>query len=234
MKAFLLAAGFGTRLKPITDTIPKCLVPVSGRPLIEFWFDLFAKHGIDEVLINTHYLSEIVENYFVKRKNDGIKIKLIHEPKLLGSAGTLRENSDFVKNEKAFAVFYADNLTNLNFTDLQNFHFSHKFPASIGVFKTENPKACGILETDSEKTVVSFEEKPQNPKSDLANGGIYVFNQEVIESISQGEVVDLGFDVLPKFVGKMKAWEIDGFLQDVGTHENLRKAEKLLEGENKK
>ncbi|KAA3606999.1 MAG: nucleotidyltransferase family protein [Calditrichaeota bacterium] len=228
MKAFLLAAGFGTRLKPITDSVPKCLVPISGRPLIEFWFDLFKKYGVTEVLINTHYLVEEVESYFTNRKNDGIKITLINEKKLLGSAGTIRDNKEFVKGEEYFAVFYADNLTNLNIQNLENFHKSHKFPVTVGVFRTETPKACGILETDSTQTVVSFEEKPQNPKSNLANGGVYIFDSKVIDSIAKGDIIDVGYDLLPQFVSRMKAWEIDGILHDIGTHENLAKAEKLL------
>lgn len=228
MKAFLLAAGFGTRLRPITDTIPKCLVPVLGKPLIEFWFDLFKKYGITEVLINTHYLVEEVEKYFANRQDDGLKVNLIHEKKLLGSAGTIRENKDFVKGEESFAVFYADNLTNLNIENLKNFHKSHKLPITVGVFRTETPKACGILETDSNQTVISFEEKPENPKSNLANGGVYIFDSKVIDSIAEGGVIDVGYDVLPQFVGQMKAWEIDGILQDIGTHKNLAKAEKLL------
>ncbi len=228
MKAFLLAAGFGTRLRPITDTIPKCLVPISGRPLIEFWFDLFKKYGITEVLINTHYLVEEVEKYFANRKEDGVKVTLINEKKLLGSAGTIRDNKKFVEGEESFAVFYADNLTNLNIDNLNNFHKSHKLPITVGVFRTETPKACGILETDSTKTVISFEEKPEKPKSNLANGGVYIFDSKVIQNIAEGDIIDVGFDLLPQFVNAMKAWEIDGILQDIGTHQNLAKAEKLL------
>src|SRR5436190_1840119 len=97
MKAFLLAAGIGSRLRPITDHTPKCLVPVKGKPLLEWWFILMQKHGITDFLINTHHLCDQVDS-FVKRAAPeyDLRFKLSHEPELIGSAGTLRENFDFV------------------------------------------------------------------------------------------------------------------------------------------
>lgn len=91
MKAFLLAAGLGTRLRPLTDTIPKCLVPINGKPLLQYWIDLFEKHGIDEVCINLHYLSDQVVN-FIKANPSKIKWHLSYEPELLGSGGTIFSN----------------------------------------------------------------------------------------------------------------------------------------------
>ena len=94
MKAFLLAAGKGTRLRPLTFKTPKCLVPVNGKPLIDYWFDLFELYGIDEILINTSHLAETVEAY-IKDHSRGLKIKVVYEETLLGSGGTIKKNWDF-------------------------------------------------------------------------------------------------------------------------------------------
>ncbi len=121
MKAFLLAAGKGVRLRPLTNTLPKCLIPILDKPLIEYWFDLFRKYNITDVLINLNYLPEQVKDYVDKNVFD-LNIIWIYESELLGSAGTLRENEDFVKGEESFWVFYADNLTNINLANMQSFH----------------------------------------------------------------------------------------------------------------
>ena len=125
MKAFLMAAGLGTRLRPITNTIPKCMVPIQGKPLLAWWMDLFEKHGVSDVLINTHYLPESVRKFIdLYNKNPEHHTKMIesYEPILLGSAGTLRKNRDFVVGENSFLICYADNLTNADLTALAAFH----------------------------------------------------------------------------------------------------------------
>jgi mannose-1-phosphate guanylyltransferase len=224
MKAFLLAAGLGTRLKPITDTIPKCLVPICGKPLLGWWFDLLEKHHVDEVLINLHYLPKLVME-FVASYPTQIKVTFYHEEKLLGSAGTLRENNGFVKNENAFFILYADNLTNMNLSGLlDNFTKSNSIFA-MALFKAAHPELCGIAELDEDNTVVDFVEKPKNPKSDLANAGVYIAKPEVLDLIPELEICDFGFHVLPMLVGKMKGYITNDYLIDIGTLENLKKAE---------
>jgi mannose-1-phosphate guanylyltransferase len=102
MKAFLLAAGIGTRLRPLTHHTPKCLIPINGRPLMEYWFDLFDRYGIDEILINTSYLSDKVRDYLSEHSR-GLNISLTYEETLLGSGGTIKENQSFVKGEDVFS-----------------------------------------------------------------------------------------------------------------------------------
>src|SRR5258708_3459839 len=109
MKALLLAAGLGTRLRPITNHIPKCLVPIKQKPLLAYWLDLLLPNGIDELLINTHYLPEAVED-FVNQSPWRDRITLVHEDELLGTGGTLLKNRNFFKNE-SFFIGHADNLT---------------------------------------------------------------------------------------------------------------------------
>lgn len=224
MKAFLLAAGLGTRLKPITDSIPKCLVPICGKPLLGWWIELFRKHGIEEVLINLHHFPEKVRHY-LDLNSKGIKFHFFYEETLLGSAGTLRENKSFVSNEKEFFIIYADNLTNTNLSAFMDFHRSHNNFFSMGLFKTPNPTACGIALLNNESVITDFEEKPENPKSNLASAGIFISSPEVLDYIPEKEITDVGFHLIPKLVNKMKGWLITDYLIDIGTHENLKRAE---------
>jgi len=224
MKAFLLAAGKGTRLQPLTFHTPKCLIPICGKPLIEYWFDLFDAYGIDEVLINTSHLAEKVVDY-LSRHNRGIKIKLTYEKNLLGSGGTIKKNWDFVDNEKFFLIFYADNLTNINLKKMIEFHNENKKDFTLAVFKVPNPSECGVVEIDEHSIVVSFTEKPVKPASDLAFAGIMVSNSRLKDFFPDNDVFDLGYDVLPRIVGKASGYIMDDYLLDIGTPEKLNQAE---------
>jgi len=224
MKAFLLAAGLGARLKPITDSIPKCLVPVCGKPLLGWWIDLFKKHYIDEVLINLHHFPEKVKEY-LNSNSEGIKFHFFYEEALLGSAGTLRENKNFVKNEKEFFILYADNLTDVNLSAFLEFHRSHNNFFSMGLFKSQNPSACGIALVNDEGVINDFEEKPKNPKSNLASAGIFLSAPQVLDLIPKKEITDIGFHLIPKLVKRMNGWLINDYLIDIGTQKNLKKAE---------
>ena len=218
MKAVLLAAGLGTRLRPLTEQIPKCLVPINNVPLIEYWFRLFEKSGISHVLINTHYLHKKVGDY-IKNYTGNLIITLSYEKKLLGSLGTIICNKSFWQNEKEILICYADNLTNIDLSKFIEFHKSHTNPITIGLFKAENPKECGIVELDRKGKVISFEEKPKNPKSNLANAGIYIFEIKVLGDYvcEENKILDIGFDFLPKYVNKMSGYVIKEFLIDIGT-----------------
>lgn len=224
MKAFLMAAGMGTRLKPLTDNIPKCLVPINGKPLLAWWIDLLEKHNVDEVLINLHYLPELVEN-FVKTYKTRVKINLVYEKELRGSAGTLLTNKEFVKDEKCFYILYADNLTSINLLEFLAEFEKSNHPFGMVLFRSDNPESCGIAELNNTKTIIGFEEKPKNPKSNLANAGIYLASPEILDLIPIKDVADIGFDLLPKLVNKMFGYETKEFFIDIGTFKNLEIAE---------
>ena len=224
MKAFLLAAGLGTRLKPLTDSTPKCLIKVCGKPLLAWWITLFEKHGVDEVLINLHYLSESVKN-FIYSYQTKVHFELFYEEKLLGSAGTLRENKNFVSNEKHFLICYADNLTNFNLSEFMKFHISRVNPFSMALFRTDRPSEKGIVLLDEENVVVEFEEKPKLPKSNLANAGLYISSPEVLELIPNNEVTDIGYQLLPSLLRRINGWESKDYLIDIGIAADLKKAE---------
>lgn len=227
MKAYLLAAGLGSRLKPITDTIPKCLVPINGHPMLDWWAKLFLETGVSEVLINTHYMADQVHNYIedYNAKNTGLKFVETYEEELIGSGGTVYTNRDFVKGEEEFLICYADNLTDVHLKELTAFHKEHKPPLTMALFHTNVPKQCGIAELNDEGKIVAFIEKPENPVSDLANAGIYVASHEIFKEFPDADFSDIGKDVLPKLVGRMYGWEIPQYLIDIGTMPNYEKAQ---------
>jgi mannose-1-phosphate guanylyltransferase len=216
VKAFLLAAGLGTRLRPLTEKTPKCMLPIAGKPLLDIWLDAFDNAGVDEVLVNTHYLPEVVSQH-LQRRTDAPLVRTFFEPDLLGSAGTLMANKKWVEDEDFFLACYADNLTDFDLTSLVDFHRASDALATLTVFRAENPSACGIVEVDGRGRVVSFVEKPARPASNLANAGMYAFAPRVLDEISAGPPKDIGYDLLPLLVGRAGALLVEGYLQDIGT-----------------
>ncbi len=225
MKAFLLAAGKGTRLEPLTLQTPKCLVLINGKPLIEYWFDLFELYGIDEVLINTSHLSEKVKSYIENHSRD-INIKLVYEETLLGSGGTIKKNRDFMDGEESFFIFYADNLTNIDLSKMLEFHKAKKKDFTLAVFQVPNPQECGIVEIDEDSSVLSFKEKPENPVSDLAFAGIMLSNSRIMDFSPDRDFFDLGHDVLPYIAGNASGYVLEDYLLDIGSPDKLSQAEK--------
>ena len=222
MRAFLLAAGLGTRMGAITQTTPKCLLPVAGKPLLGRWFDLLARAGVTSVLVNTHHLPEPVRAY-VGSCDPPLEVTLAHEPVLLGSAGTLRENRAFASGEDRFLVVYADNASQVDLRGLVRAHHAQS-AATLGLFRVPDPHTRGIVELDAGGTVVGFIEKPERPKSNLAWAGLLVGTGALMAAIPDETPCDLGHDVLPRLLGRMRGLEIDGYHRDVGTPESYRQA----------
>ena len=230
MKAFLLAAGLGTRLRPITDTTPKCLVEIGGRSLLDIWLDALAKAGVHEVLVNTHHLAAEVEAHVAGRTTTPA-VRLSHEPVLLGSAGTLRANRDFVADEDMFLVINADNLTDFDLGVLVDAHRAGGAIATLPVFEAARPSECGIVELSADGLVVGFVEKPANPPGNLANAGMYAFHPRVIDEIPDSAPCDIGFDLLPRLVGRARAVALDDcYFLDIGTPAALEHARAEWEG----
>lgn len=224
MKAVLLAAGKGTRLKPLTDTTPKCLVDICGTPLLSIWFSLLQEAGITSVLINTHYLPNAVQEFVEKNTPDGMDITLAYEEELLGSAGTIQHNRAFLEGDDEFIVIYADNLSSLSLSAMIDYHHSKNTSFTMGLFHAQAPKECGIASLDDDGRVVHFIEKPEEPESDLANAGIYIMNTSLIDEIPNKALADFGFDLIPNLVGNMYGYPIPDYYIDIGTMQRLEKA----------
>jgi D,D-heptose 1,7-bisphosphate phosphatase len=225
VKALLLAGGMGTRLRPLTNTVPKCLVPIAGRPLLDVWVERLAEAGIREARINTHALAGVVRSFIEQVNARGLlHLTESHEPALLGSAGTVTANADLAEGADAVVIVYTDNLSDIDLRPVIAFHRRHGDPLTMVLFKAPDPRTCGIAELDGEGRIISFTEKPQQPASDLANAGVYVVDDAAYREIAALRAFDLGFDVLPRFVGRMRGWIWGGYHLDIGTHEALERA----------
>lgn len=230
VKALILAAGLGTRLRPLTDRVPKCLVPIAERPLLSYWVDALDAAGIRSALINTHHLPEQVEAYAAEVRLHGrVDLQTVSEPELLGSAGTIRANRAWMDDAEACVIIYADNLSDVPLTQLLDEHRSHDEPFTMMLFRAEHPEQCGIAELDDDGLVVSFVEKPERPVSDLANAGVYVVSADAFREIADMSVFDIGHEVLPTFVGRMRGWTWDGYHRDIGTPDALNQATRDVE-----
>jgi mannose-1-phosphate guanylyltransferase len=221
VRAFLLAAGLGTRMGEITRRTPKCLLPVGGVPLLSRWFDLLARAGVEAVLVNTHHLAEQVRAH-VASCRPPLEVRLVHEERLLGSAGTLALNRDFAGEEESFLVVYADNASTVALRDLVKAH-QGDVVATAGLFRVPDPQNRGVVCLDAGDRVVEFVEKPARPRSDLAWAGLLVAEPALFDAIPESLPCDLGHDVLPGLVGRMRGVRIEGYHADVGTPDNYRR-----------
>lgn len=223
MKAFLLAAGHGTRLQPITNSLPKCLVPIRGTPVLEIWLELCSRSGIDEVLINLHSNADAVRRALGKRTP--VKVRIADEEVLLGSAGTVYANRDWVSGEAAFWILYADVLTTTDLHRMADFHQSRRPLATLGLYQPPDPTRCGIAICDAGGVIREFEEKPKNPRSNWAFSGLMLASTMILELVPKHRPADIAFDLLPRLVGNMLGYRIHDYLFDIGTMENYQQAQ---------
>ena len=236
MKAIILAAGYGTRLRPLTDKTPKCLIPINGKPLLKYWLDLLVEQGFSDVLINTHYLEKKVNKYiesYATNKNN-IKIHAVYEEKLLGTAGTVWNNKKFIGNGDCF-IINGDLLSNIDLRDFHKFHIKNKTLLTLSYILNNNPIGKGVMELDKNSKVVKFEEKPKIPFSNKIYSGIQVLNSKIFELLPFNDIqkinyldLDFGYHIWPQLKGQMAAYKLDCLLIDIGTINAYKKAERLL------
>jgi mannose-1-phosphate guanylyltransferase len=225
MRAILLAAGFGTRLRPITNNIPKCLVPIQGKPLLGIWLDRLSEAGVGPFVINTHYMSEKVE-IFIRNSSHKNYVNIVYEQILKGTAGTLIQNQDFFEGEDGLLI-HADNYCLENFSNFIDAHNNR--PANclmtMMVFSTSEPSTCGIVEVDDRGVVINFHEKVQNPPGNLANGAVYILSKELIAMLNDEflNVDDFSTEILPRLVKKIFTFHTHEIFLDIGTLENYQK-----------
>jgi mannose-1-phosphate guanylyltransferase len=229
MKAFILAAGCGTRLRPITDTMPKCLVPIRGVPMLSIWLSLCQSLGVEEVTINLHSHAQAVRKFLAPLKLQ-VRVRISEEAELLGSAGTLRHNRPWIQEEDRFWVFYGDVLTTANLAPMLAFHDSQRPAATLGLYRAANPISCGIATVGKDGMITDFEEKPMSPKGDLAFSGVMVGTPAMLDEIPAMSPADIGFHLLPRLVRRMAGFQIQEYLRDIGTLEAYTEAQREWSG----
>ncbi len=225
-RVLLLAAGLGTRLRPLTDRVPKCLIPVAGRPLLDYWQSSFLHHSIREVVMNVHAHPEQVLAYVARRNAERpVRWIVFEEPQLLGSAGTIRSNLSLLEQGRDFLVIYADNLSRVDLTELVRVHRARGAAFTMALFEAPEPSACGIATLEADGRISAFVEKPKRPASKLANAGIYMVSKGVLGECLRPGFLDMGYDVLPKLVGRMHGWVVRSYHRDIGDLQTLAEVE---------
>jgi mannose-1-phosphate guanylyltransferase len=225
--AIILAAGFGTRLLPLTLKWPKCLMPIRNRPLLEHWLSMLFTAGVKRVLVNTHHRALDVRA-FLGRKMFTDWVTEAYEPILLGTSGTIRNNKHFISNSDLLLI-HGDNWCQCNLQQFIEYHINHRpieTLITMMIFETKNPMGCGIVELNDKGVVVGFHEKVTNPPGNLANAAIYMLSNEVVNWIIQNpNANDFSTEVIPKFIGKIATWKNKEILRDIGSIKELIKSQ---------
>lgn len=216
----VLAAGLGTRLRPLTFELPKPMVPMLDRPVLAHIVDLLHRHGVDRIVANLHYFPDTIRGYF------GDELTYIEEAELLGTAGGVRNAREFF-GDSPFLVISGDALTDLDVPAVVERHRQHGGIATLCVTKVEQTSEYGVVLHDSEGRITGFQEKPHPDEalSDLANCGIYVFSPEIFDYFPPEPFVDFAHDVFPRLLENDVPFfihELDGYWNDVGSLEELR------------
>jgi mannose-1-phosphate guanylyltransferase len=226
-RALLLAGGLGTRLRPITDTTPKCLVKVRGKPLLGYWLDTLFNAGLERVLVNTHYLPDQVRT-FCAEGPWAEKIELFHEDLLMGTAGTLRASATFFRGHGPFLLAHADNLTIFQPTTFFEAH-RNRPSGCIGTmmtFTTDNPQECGIVEVDEHNIARLIHEKVAKPPGNLANAAVFMLEEEVLDWVeNHSSASDFCRDVVPPLANRWFTFFNGEFHRDIGNPTALARAE---------
>jgi NDP-sugar pyrophosphorylase family protein len=234
MKAMILAAGEGTRLRPLTLNTPKPMLPIAGKPILAYILDWLRFYEITEVAINLHHLPKVVIDWLGNGNRFDINVTYSVEDVILGTAGALIKLRDFF--DDTFMVIYSDMLTNLNIPRLLEFHQTKGALATIVLIEVEDPSSYGIIEVNEEHRILRFVEKPApgTTSSKLANAGVYIVQPEIIDYIPQDTFYDFGYDLFPVLLSKgarLFGYKTTDSFLDTGTMDNYRRAEQeILEG----
>jgi mannose-1-phosphate guanylyltransferase len=239
MRAMVLAAGLGTRLRPITYEMPKPMVPVLNRPVMEHILRLLARHGFTETIANLHWFPDVIQGYFGDGSKFGVELTYSHEEQLLGTSGGVRNAAGFLGED--FLIISGDALTDLDLAAMREFHRSHDGIATLATKRVGDTSQFGVAITGSDGRIQGFQEKPDPAEalSDLANCGIYMFRSAIFdffpspgtsEAAGPGDppgFADWAMDVFPRLLeGDVPFYshEIDAYWNDIGNLEELRES----------
>jgi mannose-1-phosphate guanylyltransferase len=239
MRAMVLAAGLGTRLRPITYAMPKPMVPVLNRPVMEHILLLLGRHGFEQTIANLHWFPDLIEDHFGDGSRLGVELAYSREEQLLGTSGGVRNAAGFLGD--SFLVISGDALTDIDLTAMREFHESHDGIATLATKRVEDTSQFGVAITGADGRIQGFQEKPDPAEalSDLANCGIYMFRSEIFDffpapgtSEAAGPddpegFADWAMDVFPRLLeGDVPFYshEIEAYWNDIGNLEELRES----------
>jgi mannose-1-phosphate guanylyltransferase len=225
MQALILAGGEGTRLRPLTMTVPKPVVPLANRPFITYMIDWLDHHGFDDIVMSCGFLAEGVREVLGTGTLNGVTVQYVDEPEPLGTAGAVKL-AEPVLGER-FAVLNGDVLTDLDISKLRTFHEQHGATATLGLYPVEDPSSYGVVVTGEDGRVEEFLEKPApgTAPTNHVNAGMYMLEHEVLEHIDSGRAVSFEREVFPSLVGAgLHALPLEGYWMDIGTPQRYLQA----------
>jgi len=221
-KAMVLAAGLGTRLRPLTDLISKPMAPIVNRPVMEHIIKLLAEHGFKDIVCNLHYFPDVIKNHFGDGSKWGVNIVYSFEEELLGTAGGVKKVEDFFQ-EQTFLVISGDALTDIDLSNAYDFHKEKKGRATLVLTEVEDTTQFGVVILDNEKRIKGFQEKPLSgeARSNLANSGIYFFEPDIFKYMPpRGQFYDFGKNLFPDLLEKdipYYGYKHSSYWNDVGS-----------------
>lgn len=232
MKAILLAAGLGTRLRPLTDNIPKCLVPIADKPLLGWWLEQLQQAEFSEFIVNTHYMHKQVEEY-IAQSDYAEQVTLVYEDNLLGTLGSIR-NMQYLIGDDDCMIAHADNLCVVDWAAfIQRFNQRPTgCELTMMCFQTDTPVSCGMVRVDQYDVVCAYKEKPQDPwPSAWANAAVFLASNKAIGQMlnMRPDAIDLCKDFLPNQLGHMNVFYNKDILIDIGTPQSYARAQKTME-----
>lgn len=227
MNAFILAAGEGRRLRPITKTTPKCLIKIRGVTLLDLWLQKLVLAGVKKIYINVFHLSDQIISH-IKKSRFVFRVKIINERKLYGTAGSLYRNINyFIKDDKELLLLHGDNYCEENLNNFIKFHKKQlkKNFFTMMSFKTKNPHECGVLLTDKTNTMVKYYEKIKFFHGNDANAAVYILNKNFLDYFKKNfkNTKDFSKEVIPHFTNKIKVFFTKKIFDDIGTFKNYTK-----------
>lgn len=199
-KAMLLAAGYGERLRPLTESLPKCMVPIEGRPLLEYTVGWLRRLGVEDVIVNLHHAGERIVQTFGDGRAWGIHMTYSKEAEILGTAGGVRHAASFFSGP--FFVWYADNLGTVRLDRMWDLHTAHSATATVALHRREDTSQSGVAQIDDDGRILRFVEKPSpgTEPSRWVSAGVMILEERVIDFIPPGDAPDLGRDILPQLL----------------------------------
>jgi len=233
VKALLLAAGEGQRLRPLTSDRPKPMVPVAGTPMIAYGLSWLRSNGVTEVAINTHYKPDAILSFVGDGSAFGLAVRYSPEPELLGSSGALAPLRGFLYGNDPFIVACGDVLTDLQLAPIVAAHRESNADATIVLTRVDDPRRAGMVEVDDAGWVLRLVEKPADwtALDAWANAGIYVLGQRVWDFVPPAGFHDFAFDLFPALLaagGRVLGIKSDALVIDIGSHERLTAASSLV------
>jgi mannose-1-phosphate guanylyltransferase len=214
MQALILVGGEGTRLRPLTETVPKAVMPLAGRPFLSYTIDWLGRHGVEEVVLACGFKADRVREVL----GDGgePRLRYVEEPEPRGTAGAIKFAADRLSDR--FLALNGDVLTDLDLTALLSFHEQHDSRATLGLYSVADATGYGLVRRDEAGAVLEFVEKPERPVAGEINAGIYVLERSILDLVPDRQMVSIEHQVFPRLIGDgLHGLPLEGYWMDIGT-----------------